>query len=795
MSISASFLWRFLDDVWDLLPTQDRELFQAYWSGQVQVAANLEQKTLEAAMSLEVAEVPVYLTERWERFVMDESACDLFSATDSLELIGVAGTGLPRETAFYHTLQVSNAAGEISASQTIQFYDESVRQLRYDDLVADSVTVNVGTFYFTRNRDFVVNEALGQVYALPNGRLPFDQLATVRYKHKTYTRDLDYTVDEVQNTIARTEDSRIADGETVAVTYTYNTTATIPLEGTLGIVGVSSLTDETKDFSTLLPGRTLTIATGPNAGTYSVNAVLSPTEIQIAEAFPSAQEEVAYSIDAFPHGQRVDSRIASIPVLQDLIDAPENVLVEGVDYVVGDGILATNSAFRMTTLGPTDDRVPAMWAEEVKYNDETPYRNFGVLIDFYRENSEAYKLALQGLWFAFWTGSTPSNLQRGLHILLGLPYARSAGTVTSVVGSTITIVDSRKRTLTYTVPDGLSAVVAAGDTVERFESLSTGVTIEDRNSNPGFVASELGIQGVERFLTSRASRGSSLTDDVRALQLLEHHLFVPRILVSVIQQSINVTELTTFLDNMKPAWTEYVMAFSSEDEESITLEDSSLAAKVTFDLSANVTSNEWNQGISLDQPRISEDAPSNGEILAGGTQATGNFRDTTQDFVAAGVIRGDIVRIYNGIFKGSWVVLKAVSATTLSLDIDDADIVGASGFSYDVFPDERDMGHDAVQLKREHIVFPGTTYSAPSSLSIATDADWKGMAAVEMVNLLLVDLGNTGNEVQAITDADEGLNEIEVANPPGAGAQDHEIASAALTRENSGGTVTHAYAI
>ena len=72
MSVSAAFLWRFLEDVWDLLPKDDRDLFQSYWSGMLQTAADMEQKTIEAALSTQVATVPVHLTERWNRFALNE---------------------------------------------------------------------------------------------------------------------------------------------------------------------------------------------------------------------------------------------------------------------------------------------------------------------------------------------------------------------------------------------------------------------------------------------------------------------------------------------------------------------------------------------------------------------------------------------------------------------------------------------------------------------------------------------------------------------------------------------------
>ncbi len=464
MSVSAGFLWRFLEDVWDLLPTEDRKLFETFWSAQVQIASNLEQKVMEAGLSTEIAKVPVFLSERWNRLVMDDETCDLFPQTDELTLVLLAAVSVSRETAFFDTLQLTSSSGQIFHEETLRFFDTAARSLRYGDIIPGTVAVVLGGQQFTLNRDYAINLATGVIQALDDGRIPTDETVTVRYQHRYYTRDLDYELDEVAGTVARIAGTTIADGATVRAMYTYNGTATLPMTGSSGEVEDSTLTDVNADFSAVKAGRTLVITGGPNAGTYTINAVVSPIALTVAEVFPSTQAgDVPYTINAFPHGLKVDKAIVSIPNLRDLVDDPTQVLIEGVDYVVQGGLLASRVAFRVSSLGPEADRRRQMWAEVTQVNRETPYRNFGVLIDFFRENSEEYKLALQGLWYTFWTGSTPGNLQRGMHILLGLPFAKRAGTVTrldTTLGE-VDVTDPRGQVITYLIPTGLAPVVAA----------------------------------------------------------------------------------------------------------------------------------------------------------------------------------------------------------------------------------------------------------------------------------------------------------------------------------------------
>ena len=199
---------------------------------------------------------------------MDEETCDLFSQTDELLLTGTTAFLLSRETGFYDTLRVTNSTGQIPYEETMQFFDGSIRALRFGQIINGTVSVKLGMQEYTPNRDYAVNLENGTIQALDEGRIPTNELVTISYQHDEYTKDSDYTLDEVRHKVARTAGSTIPDGGTVVVHYTYNATAALPLVGTKGAVTLTALTDETKDFSGLLPNRTLTITSGPNVGTY-----------------------------------------------------------------------------------------------------------------------------------------------------------------------------------------------------------------------------------------------------------------------------------------------------------------------------------------------------------------------------------------------------------------------------------------------------------------------------------------------------------------------------------------------
>lgn len=198
---------------------------------------------------------------------------------------------------------------------------------------------------------------------------------------------------------------------------------------------------------------------------------------------------------------------------------------------------------------------PILWAENTYIDEETPWFNYGFLLDIYQKNSVRYLDILKGLWFAFWTGPKPLNLKKALYLLFSLPVAPGDGTVTEVTSEKITIVlDDRDRVVVFDIPEGLLASVSVGDRVGTFDPIVTGIDVWDKLNRPGFIRKEIGSIGIQRFLTEGATRGSDPeTDESKAINMLEEHTFLPQISVeSFITPDINLGNVRIFLDAIKP---------------------------------------------------------------------------------------------------------------------------------------------------------------------------------------------------------------------------------------------------
>jgi len=196
-----------------------------------------------------------------------------------------------------------------------------------------------------------------------------------------------------------------------------------------------------------------------------------------------------------------------------------------------------------------------LWAPKTQVNLETPWNNYGWLMDIYDDNSAQYLNVVQGLWFAFWTGPKPSNIKSSLYLLFGLPVASEDGEIIEVTTSSIQIKGgSSGRLYQYQIPAGLTSIVSVGEQVIRFQPLVSGIDVFDKINLPGFIENEIGRAGIQRFLLDNASRGSSPdTDESKALAMLEEHTFLPQISVEAfISPDINLGNVKRFLNDIKP---------------------------------------------------------------------------------------------------------------------------------------------------------------------------------------------------------------------------------------------------
>jgi hypothetical protein len=259
-----------------------------------------------------------------------------------------------------------------------------------------------------------------------------------------------------------------------------------------------------------------------------------------AESLPTTFPEFRYP---YAHGRE---RVVSIPEMRDAVrDESVTVsLVEGTDYAVD----------RHTGIISFAEPPPAiLWAKRTLVDKETPWNNFGFLIDIYQENSPRYVQVIQGLWYAFWNGPTPENVRRALYLLFGLPVAQEDGTVLSATPTEVVTLGDNGVERTFEVPTGLAPDVVTGERVLRFDPLVTGITVFDKVNYPGFIEAEVGRFGIERFLTEDATRGPGDTDETKALTMLEEYTFLPQISVNAfIYPDIDLSNVVTFLEAIKP---------------------------------------------------------------------------------------------------------------------------------------------------------------------------------------------------------------------------------------------------
>lgn len=347
------------------------------------------------------------------------------------------------------------------------------------------------------------------------------------------------------------------------------------------------------------PTSKITFWPASDSGADASGIVIGLDPLTLPQTFP----EFSYSF------QLVDANIASIPSLQDKVrdESVTVTLSENVDYQIqfGTGVIMFSSP------PPTP-----MWAQNTLYNFETPYNNFGYLMDFYAPNTADYLKSVKGLWFAYWTGPRPENIKRSLYLLFGLPTASKNGTVTTVTPTEITLTYFDNTTETFAIPPNLFAIVSVGDPVEQFQPLTTGVTVLDKVNSPGFLEREVGRAGIQEFLTQYASRGTGPnTDETKALKTVEQNTYLPQIDVNAfVSANINLANVRTFLTNLQPKSRTFLFQILVGTFSDLLDMREALSQKIFLDVTSNV---DYNPNTYAQQSDLTdaETDPTTGIIL------------------------------------------------------------------------------------------------------------------------------------------------------------------------------------
>jgi hypothetical protein len=366
--------------------------------------------------------------------------------------------------------------------------------------------------------------------------------------------------------------------------------------------------------SIVLQGAVLEFNSPTEGPTSSIEFLLPTNPARDASEFVLGilTADLPVKVPEFPFVYSVTyARVVDIPALRTHIrdvglDSEGIRLRAGTDYVVD----RDNQVARFAERPPEE-----MWAKRTLIDEESPWNNFGFLLDIYDQNSEQYLRQLQGTWFAFWNGPTPENVRRALYLLFTLPVALENATVIAVSPTEVTTESPEGIIRNFEVPSGLVPLVEVGQQVERFQPLVDGISVIDKINRPGFIQTDIGRANIQRFLTENATRGPGEdTDETKALRMLDEHTFLPQITVDAfITPDINLGNVQTFLTQIQPLTKTFLFqVIVGEFRDNLGLEER-LGLDIEIDVTPNVDSNQttFAEDSILDDYETIDDPPLN----------------------------------------------------------------------------------------------------------------------------------------------------------------------------------------
>jgi len=239
--------------------------------------------------------------------------------------------------------------------------------------------------------------------------------------------------------------------------------------------------------------------------------------------------------------------VYKINILQDRKDDPTHTFVCGTDFQLE----KINGKQYIT--GNILQDFDYLWAPKVEFNlAEWLYNNIGNLIpfDYTLFSPDQYKIFLQSVFWYQIKGPTLDNLAKVVAAMVGLVQAKYAGSVISVESSdldrVIIVADDNYKD-TYEMESGTCAV-SVGDTVTRFQSLQSGITVEDFVSNPTWYTSyKIGPAAARNFVHILIDNTVSVNDTISFPKIYEF-------LKSILPVRVNVVMSIPFSSSYIAEW-------------------------------------------------------------------------------------------------------------------------------------------------------------------------------------------------------------------------------------------------
>lgn len=440
--VDSSFLWNFISDSYQLIP--EKGLIEEIWKGILQIYSDMLLNDMQAEFSRELLNVPISHQTKWVRFDFDKYIDLSKDPTPDMESFGFANKNI---TYFQPMKYIKNTAinklsldrlamplrGTLNGSYTELKWEF---QFRVSEFPNNSAIAFFG--YFNTNSQNLVNSILvgvsgsGNLVACITG-------ADGEPKAKFWPG------------VFQTSDA------TFKVSATYD-------RGQLHIIVYQN---DTQIFE-----RETNLGTGVLVNSIGMSnncwSAIGTQRSRPKDTFS------AYLLSLDYKDMSAGDTVQEIPFFQDKVQQPDILLKQNVDFVLLDGTIYFNLVVPCTSL----------WAEFVISSPGLVYNNFGILVDFYGEDSEEYRATIQGLWYCYLNGPTLYDVRTGLNILLQQPFAIEDGDISVIeptydlsTGTGRIIVGDKKEYFYKTEfgigykPDQWGSRLVVGDTLTKFAPL------------------------------------------------------------------------------------------------------------------------------------------------------------------------------------------------------------------------------------------------------------------------------------------------------------------------------------
>lgn len=606
--IDANFIYQILPSFYRTV-MQDQELFSTMWSGAIQSVSASMLNLWQVDYAKSLRDVPVLSQRKWVQFALYKSQDFVLDpqlsreglpsafgyVEDEQHLRGTVSNRSRWDKAFYSlsaTVNESTSLGwgvdlrlkDVERHSSVLFGYFTSKSSRIQDTLAFAilggsaddepvaailhfdpqglVTVSIDAFQLKMDTDY----RLDATYTAGTGAVV---LSVVEVRFAKVSRSSGFVLNDLNATASNVfrdeavnfESEGVAAGDTLSAFGTeYEVLSVDGSQLTVSPIGLPTDVEnvsyqvlgpvEVSSLSLDLPGD----APDPrfSADQFGVSSLdrrgitpllVSPTSSARRRSLTFVSDNWRYLDPTLPE------TILSLPRLQERITDPEELQYEGTDFFV-ERESSPSSAKPSSVIRFQEPPRESLWAEYVGYDEQYIRNNFGLNVGLDDVSSDRYKARVRGLYYAYFQGPTVDATRVGVHILVGLPIAESAGVVESINPSysgTLGLITVSGEDYLYPLAVGTDLKV--GDSVEQFQPLSRGVEVVDYRLDPEWFVGTQEVSELQKFHTFQVRLNLDIFD-VETLSLA-----------------------SVFVDRLKPTWKRTVFQAFKNLVDEVDIED------------------------------------------------------------------------------------------------------------------------------------------------------------------------------------------------------------------------------